>query len=169
MQTTQPLPTPPVPATYCHTQHGRQIVLGTVFGLALALVVVASLSRETLAAVPWLVAALFAILVATFALFFRLTVQVDRETVAAVFGIGLVRKTVPIADIRRVDLVRTRIWWGFGIHWTPSGWLYNVGGRWAVRLQLASDRPVMIGTDEPDALKAAIEAALERHRAREGR
>ena len=54
----------------------------------------------------------------------------------------------------------TRVWWGYGIHWTPSGWLYNVAGRHAVRLEVRGGRALMIGTDEPDALKAAIDARL---------
>jgi len=34
-----------------------------------------------------------------------------------------------------------------------------VSGRWAVRLELATERPVMIGTGDPQALHDAIEAA----------
>ncbi len=45
------------------------------------------------------------------------------------------------------------------MHWTPSGWLYNVSGRDAVRVEFVSQRVVMIGTDAADALVRAIEAA----------
>lgn len=145
-------------ALYSHRQFGRPIAVGTGLGIAAATLTVFSLSGATLNAVPWLVAALYAILGLAFALFYRLLVTVDRERIRMVFGVGLVRKQCLLADIRRVDIVRTRLWWGYGVHWTTSGWLYNVGGRWAVRLELASDRPIMIGTDEPDALKGAIEA-----------
>lgn len=145
---------------YRHTQFGTRIAIGTVLGLVLATIVVASMSKSTLAAAPWLVVALYGVLGAGYALFYRLTVTVDADRVLAVFGVGLLRKEVALADIRRVDVARTRVWWGFGIHWTPSGWLYNVGGRWVVRLELSRDRPVMIGTDEPELLAAAIEARL---------
>jgi len=87
-----------------------------------------------------------------------LTVEVDAREVRARFGIGLFRKSVPLADIRRCDVIRTRIWWGWGLHWTPSGWLYNVSGREAVRIELASERPLIIGSDEAPALKQAIDA-----------
>ncbi len=76
------------------------------------------------------------------------------------FGIGLIRKEIPLADVVRADLVRTRVMWGYGIHWTPSGWLYNVAGRHAVRLEVRGGKAVMIGTDEPEALKAAVDARL---------
>jgi hypothetical protein len=152
------IPAPGEP--YRHTQFGTRIVIGTVLGLVLATLVIASLSKSTMLAAPWLIAAVYAVLGAGYVLFYRLTVTVDAERVLAVFGVGLLRKEVALEDIRRVDVARTRVWWGFGIHWTQAGWLYNVGGRWVVRLELVRDRPVMIGTDEPEVLAAAIDARL---------
>lgn len=149
-------------AAYRHSQFATPMAVATALGLAVATGGVALLSRETLDAAPWLVVALYALLLGAFALFWRLTVEVDGGALRAVFGVGLVRRTVDLADVVRADAIRTRVWWGYGVHWTPSGWLYNVAGRDAVRLELRAERAVMIGTDEPDALKAAIDAALAR-------
>lgn len=156
--TAPPAADPPAPTPYSHTQFGTAIAAGTVIGVTGATVVVLSLSRATLDAAPWLVAALYGVLVGAFAIFYRLKVEVDAEEVRAVFGIGLYRKTIALASVVRTDIVRTRLRWGWGIHWTSAGWLYNVAGRHAVRLELAAERPVMIGTDEPERLKAAIDA-----------
>jgi hypothetical protein len=145
---------------YRHSQFATPMAAATALGLAVAVAGTAMLSRDTLAAAPWLVAALYAILLGAFALFWRLVIEVDTAAVRATFGVGLLRKSVALADVRRVDAIRIRVGWGYGIHWTPSGWLYNVAGRGAVRLELAGGRAVMIGTDEPEALKAAIDAAL---------
>jgi hypothetical protein len=145
---------------YRHTQFGTPIVAGTVLALAGATAVVASLSKQTLAAAPWLVVALYGLIALAFVLFFRLTVVVDDEAVKAVFGVGAIRRAVPIADIRAAHIVRTRPWWGWGVRLTAAGWLYNVGGRRAVRLELDGARPVLIGSDEPETLKAAIDARL---------
>lgn len=136
------------------------MAVATAIGLAVATAGLAALSQATLASAPWLVVGLFALLLGAFALFWRLVVEVDERSIRATFGIGLVRKVVSLADVQRVDVLRTRVWWGYGVHWTPSGWLYNVAGRDAVRLEIAGERAVIIGTDEPDALKAAIDAAL---------
>jgi hypothetical protein len=76
------------------------------------------------------------------------------------FGIGAFRRTVPLGDIRSCDRVRTRLRWGWGIRWTPAGWLYNVAGREAVRLELERERPLIVGSDDADALKAAIDARV---------
>jgi len=145
---------------YSHSQFGWPMAVGTALGIALATLVILSVSNETRASAPGAVIALYATLGIAFLLFYRLRVTVEPDAIRAVFGIGLVRKKVPMADIVRADVVRTRVWWGYGIHWTPSGWLYNVAGRYAVRLEVQAGRAVMIGTDEPEALKAAIDARL---------
>ena len=144
---------------YRHAQFGTPIAVGTAVGLVAAAVLVFSLSASTLTAVPWLVPALFAVIAVGYLMFFRLVVSVDRARVRAAFGIGWIAKEVPLSDVVAAEIVRTRLWWGWGIHWTPAGWLYNVGGRQAVRLVMASERPLMIGSDEPEALLAAIDTA----------
>jgi hypothetical protein len=136
------------------------VIMGSAVGLGLALLVTLSLSAATLAAVPWLVVALFGLLALGLLAYATLTVQVDAESVLVRFGIGIIRKSIPLADIVRCDVVRTPTWWGWGMHWTPSGWLYNVSGRAAVRLEMTSQRPVMIGSDDAERLKAAIDARL---------
>ena len=148
--------------TYRHTQVGWAVIVGSALGFGLALVVTLSLSASTLAAVPWLVVALFLLLASGLAAYLTLTVEVDAERVRARFGIGLIRKSISVADIARCEVVRTPSWWGWGIHWAPSGWLYNVSGRAAVTIEMSSQRPVMIGSDEAEALKAAIDAGLTR-------
>ena len=145
---------------YHHVQWGWAVIAGSVAGLGLALLVTMSLSPATLAAVPWLVVALFGLLALGLLTYATLTVDVDSEEVRARFGIGLIRKSIALADIARCDVVRTPSWWGWGIHWTPSGWLYNVSGRAAVRLEMTTERPVMIGSDEAERLKGAIDARL---------
>ena len=147
---------------YRHAQFGRPILAGTILGAVLATLLVAWLSPRTLAAAPGLVAALYATLAVAYVLFYRLVVTVDERCVRAAFGIGWIAKRVPVSDIVATEIVRTRLRWGWGIHWTPAGWLYNVGGRHAVRLVLASERPLLIGSDEPQALQAAIDTARAR-------
>jgi hypothetical protein len=113
-----------------------------------------------IAAARWMIVALYGILAAALFVLGTLSVEVDADGVRLRFGIGLIRKAIPLAEIVRCDIVRTPTWWGWGMHWTPSGWLYNVSGREAVRLEMTSQRPVMIGSDEAERLKAAIDAHL---------
>ncbi len=117
---------------------------GTAVVLALAAALTLSLSPATRAAAPRLIYGLFAIIALTVLLFAALIVEVDATEIR----------------VKRCEMLRTRIWWGWGLHWTPSGWLYNVGGRDAVRVVLAHERPIIIGSDEAARLKAAIDARL---------
>lgn len=144
---------------YERTQFGTTMAAGTFVGVLLAGWVTTSVSRATLDAVPWLPWALYGVLALAFLLFGWMRVVVDERGIRAIMGVGLVRKSVDVADILKADVVRTRVLWGWGVHWTPAGWLYNVAGRWAIRLELASQRPVMIGTGDVRGLHDAIEAA----------
>ena len=136
------------------------MAVGTLVGFALAtFVLIVVVSPATRSAVPWLPWVLLAVLAGAFLLVGWMRVRVDDSVVRAVMGIGLLRRTVELADIRKADVVRTRVWWGWGVHLTPAGWLYNVGGRWAVRLELVSERALMIGSADPGGLHDAIEAA----------
>jgi hypothetical protein len=91
-----------------------------------------------------------------------LTVQIEGGELRARFGFGWPRKAVKLADIESVELTRTTFAEGWGVHRTRRGWLYNVSGFDAVLLRLAGGRSLMIGTDEPRRLRAAIERAQAR-------
>jgi hypothetical protein len=135
------------------------IGIATAVALVGAGVLAASLSAQTRAIAGWMVYALFAIIASAFALFGWLAVDVDGRAIRVRFGVGLVRRRIEVAAVERCERVRTRLWWGWGLHWTPSGWLYNVSGRNAVRLELRGERAVMIGSDDAAGLARAIEAA----------
>jgi hypothetical protein len=152
---------------YRRRQIGWKLIAGTVLGFALAIGVTVTLSPATRAAVPWLLYALYGLLALGLALFSTLTVEVDADEIRVRFGIGFYRRTVPLGNVLRSDVVRTKLWWGVGLRWTPAGWLYNIGGREAVRLELVQERPVMIGSDDAPRLKSVIDAqlALRTHRA----
>lgn len=90
--------------------------------------------------------------------FSALTVEIDGQTLTASFRGGVVRRTVDLAQVKGVEQVRTPWYWGWGVRLTPKGWLFNVQGRDAVLLELERGRGVLIGTDEPVRLAAAVEA-----------
>lgn len=100
------------------------------------------------------------VMLAAWTLFGTLTVTVDREALTCRFGpIGLIRKRLRLGDIRGASAIRTSPVWGWGIRWTPRGWLWNVWGLDAVEVQLANGRRFLVGTDEPLALVDALRRA----------
>jgi hypothetical protein len=68
----------------------------------------------------------------------------------------LIKKEVSVAEIVAAEPIRIRWWYGWGIHLTPYGWLYNIGGWDAVVIALRSGRKFALGTDDPHGLVAAI-------------
>jgi hypothetical protein len=87
----------------------------------------------------------------------RLTVTVDEARLAVGFGGGLARRRFELRTIEAASVVKTPWLAGWGIRLTRQGWLYNAWGRGAVQLRFAGGRRFTIGTNEPEALLAAIE------------
>jgi hypothetical protein len=145
-------------ATYRHTQLGYPMLVGLAFGLwaqGRALV------RDRRARKPrlWLYAPGMLAFAALMLAFSRLTVSIEGQTLSVGFACGLARRRFDVRTVEKASLTRTSWLTGWGIRLTPSGWVYNASGRGAVRLRFASGKQFTIGSDEPEALLAAIEAA----------
>lgn len=89
-------------------------------------------------------------------LFGALTVEVGGGQIVARFGIGLVKKRVPLADVRAAAVVTNPWYYGWGLRLIPGGTLYNVSGSRAVELVLSDGSVWRVGSDEPGALLAAV-------------
>jgi len=100
------------------------------------------------------------ILLVTLVLFYKLRITIEAQTLRASFGVGIIRKRVPLAEIAACEPMRIRWWYGWGIHLTPYGWLYNVSGFDAVAITLRGGRKFALGTDDPHGLVHAIRSAI---------
>jgi hypothetical protein len=141
-------------ASYRHTQVGWIIIVLTAVAVGLPVPTLIQ-ARAWFALIPLLgVAAL------VLALFGTLTVSVDTESIGIRFGIGLIRRRVSRGDIRSCGLVRNSWYYGWGVRFVPGGTLYNASGLSAVELALANGKRLLIGTDEPEKLDAALRELL---------
>jgi hypothetical protein len=136
--------------TYQHTQFGSTIVVA-LGAIGLSILLSAAFWRYP--ANLWWTGAL---LLVGAGLFSTLTITIDNGMLRASFGPGLIRKKVSLAEIASVRPIPVRWWYGWGIHLTPHGWLYNVSGWDAVEITLRNGRRFCLGTDEPQELQAAI-------------
>ena len=144
---------------YRHTQIGWTLIV-LLFAVVLAeLLIIAFGSPQSTLAVA-LSGVLAAVVAVMLALFSTLTVVVDDRKVSLEFGFGLLRREVMLADVIAARRVRNHWYAGWGVRVIPRGRLYNVGGLDAVELELDIGRVVRIGTDQPVALLAAVNAAL---------
>ena len=140
-------------STYKHTQIGT-IVLA-LLGTAILLGVV---SIFTIGSHPILVTVLI-VLLACAILFPSMTVEIGNDLLTWRFGPGTIHKTVQVTEVESVEAVRNHWLYGWGIHLTPHGWLYNVSGLSAVQVRLKSGKRFRLGTDEPEELVRAITSA----------
>lgn len=111
-------------------------------------------------AIPWVTALVIALVVLVGVALGSLTVTVTDTTIVVAFGAGWVHRTIPLSIVRGAAPVRNSFWWGWGIRWTPYGWMWNVSGFDAVEITYASGKKFRIGTNQPMELTAAINAAI---------
>lgn len=91
----------------------------------------------------------------------RFTVEVGQGAVEWRFGyLGRPRWTLPLSDIKFVEVTTSTWLEGWGIRFTRQGMLYNASGTGAVRLVLRDGRQLRLGSDEPGRLAAFIAARL---------
>jgi hypothetical protein len=145
---------------YSHTQRGWALILAAALGALFAFVLVFVLPPAAAEPLPgWLPALIIGAPGLTLLAFGSLTVTIAEGQLTWRFGLGWPRKSLPLAEITLAEPTRTRFIEGWGIHLTRRGWLYNVSGFDAVLLTRRDGKSVLIGTDEPRALVAALERA----------
>ena len=86
----------------------------------------------------------------------KLTIVVRPTELEWYFGPGILGHTVQRADIAGANVVRNVWWYGWGIHRTPHGWLYNVAGLDAVEVTLRNGKRFRLGSDEAATLARAL-------------
>lgn len=139
---------------YEHTQVGYAMIATVVVVVAVAIGAIVNGSD-----VPAIVPIALLVVLAQFG---WLTTKVDDDALEIRMGMGLVRRRIPLAKIARADVVSTHWIWGWGLRWTPHGWLWNVSGTRGVELRYHSGRRFRVGSDEPERLAAAIQARIVR-------
>jgi hypothetical protein len=134
---------------YRHTQIGKVIIVMLVLGAILMTV----LMRNVMS---WTVVLGISILLLVGILFGTLTVEVADGKLRFWFGPGLIRKEYSLSDVTSAESVRNHWYYGWGIRYTPHGWLFNVSGLDAVAITLSSGKQFRVGTDQPQELERAI-------------
>ncbi|MDD5425709.1 MAG: hypothetical protein PHN52_04400 [candidate division Zixibacteria bacterium] len=135
---------------YKHTQFGGWLIFLPV-GIAVLFTGIWGIITSEIPAL--ILSVLFIIILA---LFYRLTVMIDEACLRVVYGIGLIRFKFSIKEIKSSRPVKNSWWYGWGIRYTPHGWLFNIAGLQAVEFTLKDNRTFRIGTDEPEELCRAL-------------
>ena len=105
---------------YKHTQIGFVVLALLGFGILVILgVILAAGSHPILIAV-------FVLLLACAIVFPLMTIEINDSVLMLSFGSGIIRKSVQVTDIESAKIVQNSWLYGWGIHFTPHGWLYLI-------------------------------------------
>ena len=140
-------------STYDHVQRGW-VVLPLLGGIVL-LVLLAPGGR-----LPWFAWLPIGLALVVAAVFSRLRITVDDDTLSWRFGWGWPGWKVQLANVAGVAPDRSTALEGWGIRLTSRGTLYNVSGLDAVEVTLRSGKRFRLGTDEPEVLVRELQARL---------
>jgi hypothetical protein len=141
---------------YKHTQIGYLLIGALGLGILVSgyLNIVTSFN-------PVILVVLFLLLLCL-GIFASLTVEVNDYMLKLQFGFGIIQKVFQLKDIDSFRTVRNPWYYGWGIHFFGSGWLYNVSGWSAIELQMKSGEKYRIGTDDVTGLAQAIDIHLQK-------
>jgi hypothetical protein len=146
---------------YRHRQFGWLIIVGPLLAILLLTILLPRATGHAAELLPQaLRPALYGLAVFMMLLFGALELAVTDEALEWRFGIGLLHGKVLLSEIEHIAATRTTMANGWGLRRTPRGWLYNISGFDALELRLKSGKLVLFGTDEPVALRQALEKAV---------
>ncbi len=141
---------------YQHTQIGYLLII------VLAIVPLFFVHLMTIHGFNWISFSVVVIIGVSLVLFATLTVVIEEDVLRIRFGPGVLRKDFSLKDIESCHVVKNPWYYGWGIHLTSHGWLYNVSGSYAVEIKMKTGKKYRIGTDVPNDLETAIRRSLER-------
>ncbi len=130
---------------YRHTQVAIVFIVGLGLGLLVVFTFASSLTWLPLLYLPLVL------------LFGWLTVEINEGFLVCRFGVGLIRKRFALRDVEEAKTVRNKWYYGWGIRWTPHGWLFSASGLDAVQIRMSNRKSYRVGTDQPAELLRAIQ------------
>lgn len=142
--------------TYRHRQVGLIFGITAIMILVVGLALLPTISPRAQQYSWAIIGVPMAIVFITLLLFSVLEISIDSQRLCWQFLPGVVKKSVLLADILEAKPTRSSFIYGWGIHYTNRGWLYNVSGFGAVHIRMRNGKQFMLGSDEPVALAEAI-------------
>lgn len=148
-----------VTSAYVHTQKASLCLI--VYGAAIAMLVGAWCARAE-RPITLILAGSSMVMVLLASAFHHLTVEDQGDRLAIRFGpVPLFRRTVRYTDIEKVEVGRTLILDGWGIHMSiRGGWVWNLWGRDCVVVHFKSGSVLRIGTDDAENLADYLKSRI---------
>ena len=149
--------------TYFHEeQRFRDSWIWVVIAVPMVFAVLALLTTRATSAVAPLSVVIVAVGVAALIGIARLETTVNDQAVVVRFhGLWPTRRIL-LEDIAEYAPMHYRMWdsGGWGVHFGLAGMTYNVSGNEGIRFRMKNDARVLVGTQRPGELAAAIAKAM---------
>jgi hypothetical protein len=144
---------------YSHTQKAPLCLL--IYALAVVFLALGWFVQDA-PPIPWLFPPIGLLMLVVAASFHHLTVEDQGDVLSVRFGpVPLFRKTVKYSDIVSVEVGRTLLLDGLGIHMSiRGGWVWNLWGRDCVVVHFRNGGVLRIGTDDAEHLAAFLQSRV---------
>ena len=149
--------------TYSHTQKAP---LGLpIYALAVVFLAVGWFVQDV-PPIPWLFPPIGVLMLVVAASFHHLTVEDQGDVLSVRFGpVPLFRRNVRYTDIEMVEVGRTTLLDGWGIHMSiRGGWVWNLWGRDCVFVHFRNGGTLRIGTDDAENLAGFLNGKIGQQR-----
>ena len=141
---------------YRHVQEGR-FIRALLLGIAAVILIPTLILEFSMAGPHFLIGTIVApILVIVSGMFGSMTIDVTQTDVRWKFALGWPGGRILRSELREATLENPGLLNGIGVHLTMRGWLWNVALGPAVGLRKRDGGEVILGTDDPDGLIAAL-------------
>lgn len=131
-------------------QRGTFLIIA--FSLAILTLFIAFLIKDSISGIDRFIYLItMTLMLVPLSFFYKLTIEIDDTALSFSLGIGLFRKSYPLAAIDTCKSVRNSMFYGLGVRLIPNGWLFNVSGLKAIEIHFKDSKKIVrIGTNEPD-------------------
>jgi hypothetical protein len=94
-------------------------------------------------------------------LFYGMKTTIDDESIRISYGIGLIRKTIKLVNVKTVSVISSPWYYGWGIRLIPNGMMYNISGSAGVELTFKdTSRVIRIGSASAPVLENTINGKI---------
>lgn len=144
---------------YAHTQKAPLCLL--IYALAVIFLALGYVVQDA-PPIQWLFPPIGVLMLVLAASIHQLTVEDRGDVLAIRFGpVPLLRRTVRYADIGSVEIGRTLLLDGWGIHLSVrGGWVWNLWGRTCVVVHFKNGGTLRIGTNDDENLVRFLEGKI---------
>jgi hypothetical protein len=133
------------------------VIIGLIVGIAITLTVISFILEGTSQEFTRATIIFMTVFALLPFLFGSLQTTVNDKDIVIKFGIGLIKKTIPLDTVKSMKVVRNKFIYGWGIRFTPHGWLWNIAGYDAVEFEIDGiKRKFRLGCKDPKEMIKAI-------------